>query len=254
VTADVRVYATVEALMAATAEELTAVAAAAIADAGRFAIALAGGSTPRRLYALLATAPYAARIPWARAAAFFGDERCVPPDAYASNYRMAREALLARVPVPATQIHRIHGEEAPEAAATAYERRLRAAFATPAGPPQPVPGRCLDLVLLGMGDNGHTLSLFPHSWTVHERERWVVADTVDATPRERVTLTAPVVNAARHVLFLVVGAEKASMLRRVLEGPHDPDALPAQLVAPTNGRLTWMVDAAAAAELARRPT
>jgi 6-phosphogluconolactonase len=251
VTTDLRVHPTVDALMHATAEELIAAAAVAINDTGRFAIALSGGGTPRRLYALLATAPYAARVPWARAEVFFGDERCVPPDDAASNYRMAREELLAHVPLPAAQIHRIHGEDAPETATAAYERQLRATFATPMGPPRSVPGRCLDLVLLGLGDNGHTLSLFPHSWTVHERERWVVADTVDATPRRRVTLTAPVVNAARHVVFLVAGADKAPMLRRVLEGPHDPDALPAQLIAPTDGRLTWMVDAAAAASTGR---
>ena len=250
-TTDLRVQPTVDALMRATAEELIAAAAAAIDATGRFVIALTGGSTPRPLYALLASAPYAGRVPWARAEVFFGDERCVPPDDSASNYRLARETLLAHVPLPATQIHRIHGEDAPETAAAAYERGLRAAFATPTGPPQSVPGRCLDFVLLGMGANGHTASLFPHSWTVHERERWVVADTVDATPRRRVTVTAPVINAARHVLFLVAGADKAPMLRRVLEGPHDPDALPAQLVTPTDGRLTWMVDAAAAAELTR---
>jgi len=251
-TADLRVHPTALALMRATAEEVIAAAVAAIEMTGRLAIALAGGSTPRQLYALLATAPYAARVPWARVEVYFGDERCVPPDDKASNYRMARETLLAHVPLPATRVHRVHGEDAPEIAAAAYERALRTAFATPTGPPQSVLGRCLDLLLLGMGDNGHTASLFPHSRTVHERERWVVADTVDATPKERVTLTAPVINAARHALFLVAGADKAPMLRRVLEGPHDPDALPAQLVAPTDGRLTWMVDAAAAAELTRR--
>jgi len=252
VTRELRVLPTVEALMQAAAETIVADAAEAIAATGRFAVALSGGSTPRRLYTLLATPPYATRIAWERVDVFFGDERCVPPSDAASNYRMADDALLAHVPVSASRVHRIHGEDAPASAASVYEDVLRAAFATPNGPPQPVAGRRLDLLLLGMGDNGHTLSLFPGSPTVHERGHWAVADTVDATPPTRVTLTAPVADAAGHALFLVAGADKASMLRRVLEGPHDPDALPAQLIAPTNGRLTWLVDAAAAADLTRR--
>ncbi len=184
---------------------------------------------------------------------FFGDERCVPPTDAASNYRMAREALLAHVPVPAGRNpSRPRRGARRRAAAIAYERELRAALATPAGAPQSVPGRRLDLLLLGMGDNGHTLSLFPRAATLREHQRWVVADTVDAVPPTRVTLTTPVANAAAHALFLVGGRDKAPMLRRVLEGPHDPDALPAQLIAPAPGRLTWLVDEAAAAELTRR--
>lgn len=247
---DVVVHPTVDALMRAAADEFAAAAATAVRSTGRFAVALAGGSTPRRLYALLATPPYADAIAWEHAEVFFGDERCVPPDDPASNYGMAREALLAHVPVPPERIHRIRGEDPPDIAAAAYERELRAAFATPTGPPRATPRHCFDLVLLGMGDNGHTLSLFPRSPSLHEHERWVVAVRVDARPPARITLTAPVANAAWLALFLVAGADKAAMLRRVLEGPPDPDVLPAQLIAPQTGRTRWLVDAAAAAQLA----
>jgi 6-phosphogluconolactonase len=250
-TVDVDVQPTPDAVMRAAAEQVVDTAAGAARASGRFAIALAGGATPRQLYTLLATPSYVARVEWRTVHVFWGDERGVPPDDPASNYRMARETLLAQVSVAPECVHRIHGEDAPSVAATAYERELRAAFATPTGPPRPLPGARLDLVLLGMGDNGHTASLFPHSPALDERERWVIADHVDATPPARVTLTAPVINAAALALFLVVGAAKAAMLQRVLEGPRDPAALPAQLVAPTNGRVRWIVDAAAAAQLTR---
>ncbi len=248
---ELRVHASTDALMHAAAEELIATAKNAVDTSGRFAVALAGGNTPRQLYTLLAGGKYAPRIAWASVEVLFGDERCVPPDHDASNYRMANEALLAHVPLDSTRVHRIRGEDAPSAAAAAYERTLRTVFATPTGPPQATAGRCLDLVLLGMGDDGHTASLFPHAPTLGEREGWAVPAVGSAPPKERVTLTAPMINAARQVMFLVVGASKATTLRRVLEGPRDPEALPAQLVAPVAGRLTWMVDRAAAAALVR---
>ena len=250
--ADVDVRPDADAAMHATAEQIVEAAATAVRSSGRFTIALAGGSTPRRLYALLATPPYATRVAWPAVEVFWGDERGVPPDDPASNYRMAHEALLAHVPVAPAHVHRIHGEDAPDAAAADYEHELRLVFATPSGPPRHVAGARLDLVLLGMGDNGHTASLFPHSPTLDERERWVVADRVDATPSARVTLTVPVINAAALAMFLAVGADKAPMLRRVLEGPRTPTTLPAQLVAPSDGRVRWIVDAAAAADLRRR--
>ncbi len=246
---DVVVRPTVDALMRTAADEIVTAAANAIRATGRFAIALSGGSTPRRLYEVLAREPYATAIAWQHSDVFFGDERCVPPDDPKSNYRLAHETLLARVPVAPERVHRMRGEDPPDAAAAAYERELRTAFATSAGPPRSTPGACFDVVLLGMGDNGHTLSLFPGSPALAERERWVVAVRVDADPPERITLTAPVANAARLALFLVAGAEKAPMLARVLEGPHDPTDLPAQLVAPHDGRVRWLLDAAAAASL-----
>jgi len=160
-----------------------------------------------------------------------------------SNYRMARVALLSHVPLRPENVHRIRGEDDPAAAAAAYEATLRAVFATPADR--------FDLVLLGMGDNGHTASLFPGSAAVRETRRWVVADYVAEVSMWRVTLTPVMINAAAEVVFLVVGREKAAMLKRVLEGPSEPDLLPAQVVAPASGRLRWLVDAAAAASLAK---
>jgi 6-phosphogluconolactonase len=224
------------------ADRIVAAAASAIAARGRFTIALSGGSTPRALFELLATDEYRAKVDWPRVEVCFGDERCVPPDDPASNYRMAREALLDHVPA---RVHRMRGEDEPAAGAAAYERELRELFgATPR----------FDLVLLGMGDNGHTASLFPGLRAVEERERWVVAEYVAEVSMWRITCTPVVLNAAAEDLFLVAGADKAPMLQRVLEGPRDPRALPSQVVAPTNGRLVWLVDAAAAAALKQGPS
>lgn len=251
-TRDVQVLGDAGSLMQATAEIFVASAAAATQARGRFTVALAGGSTPDALYALLATDAYARRVDWTRVEVFWGDERCVPPDDPASNYGGARRRLLDRVRVPVANVHRIEGERDAAQAAAAYERVLRATFATPLGPPRTEPGTCFDLVLLGLGDDGHTASLFPDTAAVRESERWVVAHAVDAAPSWRITLTPPVLNAAAGVLFLVAGREKARALRRVLEGPHAPDELPAQAIAPRAGRLRWMVDTAAASELGRR--
>ncbi len=228
---DVRVLPTPAAVAEAAAERVVAAAARA---SRRFAIALSGGSTPAALYRLLVAKP----IDWARVHVFFGDERCVPPDDPASNYRMAREALLDHVPIPPANVHRMRGEDPPAAAAEAYEREVRATVER------------FDLVLLGMGDNGHTASLFPGLTAVRETERWVVAEYVGEVGMWRVTLTPPAINAAAEVLFLVAGAGKVAMLPRVLEGPRDPDLLPAQAV--RRERVTWLVDAAAAASLTRR--
>lgn len=247
--ARIECFPTTEALMAGAAERFVSVAAQAINESGRFVVALAGGSTPRRLYELLATSAYAPRVEWSRAHLFWGDERCVPPDDPGSNYRMAREALLSRVPLPEANVHRVRGEDAPARAAAAYERELRETLGTRHGLPRRAPGRRLDLVLLGMGDNGHTASLFPGFTAVRERNRWVVAEYVAEVSMWRITLTPPVLNAAAHVMFLVSGAKKAAMLHRVLEGPSEPDVLPAQAIAPREGVLTWLVDAAAAARL-----
>jgi len=230
-----------EAVTAATADALVDAAATAIAARGRFLLVLSGGSTPKALYELLATPAYAARIDWTRVHVFWGDERCVPPDDRSSNYRMAREALLDRVPISPQAIHRMRGEDPPEQAAAAYEADLRQVFGAGASR--------FDLVLLGMGDNGHTASLFPGLTAVRARARWVVAEYVGEVDMWRLTMTPPALNAAVRVLFVVVGADKAPMLSRVLEGPRDVELLPAQAIVPTDGVLTWMVDAAAAAKL-----
>jgi 6-phosphogluconolactonase len=252
-TADtVEIYPNGDALMEAAAQRFVTCADAATRAAGRFVVALSGGSTPKRLYALLATAAYAGRVDWPHVHVFWGDERCVPPDDPASNYHMAHVALLSRVPVPDGNVHRIRGEDDPGVAAAAYEQELREMFATSHGAPGGIPAARFDLVLLGMGENGHTASLFPRTPAISEAERWVVAQYVEAVSMWRVTLTPVIINSAVEVAFLVSGGEKAAMLRRVLKGPHDPGALPAQAIAPHHGRLRWLVDAGAAADLERR--
>jgi len=232
----------------AAAERFVVAAAAAIAARGRFTVALSGGSTPKALYERLASPACAPRIDWARVHVFWGDERCVPPDHPSSNFRMARQALLDHVPVPATQVHRLRGEDDPPAAAAAYERELRAAF--------PEGAARFDVALMGMGDNGHTASLFPGLSAVRETARWVVAERVDEVGMWRLTLTPPALNAAATAMFLVTGHDKAAMLARVLDGPRDIDRFPVQVIAPASGTVVWLIDDAAAADLAgarRRP-
>jgi 6-phosphogluconolactonase len=216
-------------------------AQAAIDARGSFSVALSGGSTPRALHERLASPPLVQQVEWAHVHVFFGDERCVPPDDERSNYCMADQSLLSKVPIPRDQIHRMRGERPPHEAAADYERQLRDFF----GVAQPR----LDLILLGMGDNGHTASLFPGLGAVREQERWVVAEYVGEVGMWRITLTPVVLNMAREALFLVTGTAKASMLRRVLEDRYAPEHLPAQVVRPAAGELIWLVDAAAAREL-----
>jgi 6-phosphogluconolactonase len=215
----------------------------------RFTVALAGGETPGYLYSLLASAQYAPQVPWERVHVFWGDERHVPPDDPASNYHMAYDALLSRVPIPPQNVHRIRAElpDAHEAART-YEDDLRGFFGL-----QPSALPRFDLVLLGMGADGHTASLFPRTDTRREREHLVAAPWVEKLHAYRLTLTPRVLNNAATVVFLVSGEGKAATLHAVLEGPQDPDLLPAQLITPTNGTLLWLVDQAAATQLQRQP-
>ena len=240
--ADLAVLPSVAALADAAAGRFVAAAGDAISSRGQFIVALSGGSTPRDTYRQLATEALVSRVTWSRVQVLWGDERCVPPDHAESNYRMARETLLDRVPVPAANVHRIHGEDDPATAAGVYEATLRALLRTPAG-------ARIDLVLLGLGEDGHTASLFPGSAAVHEQTRWVMAARAAAASMWRITLTPAVINAAAEVLFLVSGGAKAGILRRVLEGPRRPEELPAQAIAASNGRVRWCVDAAAAADL-----
>ena len=209
---------------------------------GLFTVALAGGSTPRRVYELLASEEFRGQVEWPGVHFFFGDERAVPADHPDSNFRMANEALLSRVPVPERNVHRIEGLGDAAANASEYESELRGLFGDAEWPR-------LDLVLLGMGDDGHTASLFPDTAATGERRVWVVANWVGKLGAWRVTLTAPAINAARHVLFLVNGAGKAARLREVLKGERDPSRLPSQLIRPHDGTLEWFVDRAAASEL-----
>jgi 6-phosphogluconolactonase len=247
--ANVELFPSAAELTIAAAERFVSAARAAMALTGRFVVALSGGSTPRALYATLASAAYAARVQWPNVHIFWGDERCVGPDDEASNYRMTRDMLLDHVPVAAANVHRIRGEDPPMAAALQYERELRAEFATPTGEPRGERGSRFDLVLLGLGTNGHTASLFPRLHAVREQTRWVAAEEVSSEEMWRVTLTPPILNDAAEAIFLVSGSGKAAILHRVLYGARDIDELPAQVIAPHGGRLLWMVDAAAAAEL-----
>jgi 6-phosphogluconolactonase len=237
--ADITVYPDHPSFVDGTAAFIAGLAAESIAARDRFTIALAGGGTPRPIYARLAAAD---RIDWGKVHVFFSDERCVPPDDAASNYRMACETLLDHVPLPPDNIHRMRGEEDPALAALAYEQDLQGLFRTSAAP-------VFDLICLGMGDDGHTASLFPGTAALRERERWVVAQYVAVARAWRVTLTATLINAARHVAFLVEGAGKSETLQRVLEGAYQPDVLPAQLIQPRNGQTHWLVDAAAATRI-----
>jgi 6-phosphogluconolactonase len=242
---EIKTFPDASSLARAAADQWIVLAEASIAGHGQFAVALSGGSTPRALYSLLATEEFAARVDWSRLHVFWGDERCAPPDHPESNYRMARQALLDHVPIPLSNIHRIPCEQEPRQAATAYEQTLHVFFDGGAvGRRAPLPR--FDLILLGMGEDGHTASLFPGAAALEERTRWVVAYNVIKLGAWRVTLTPIVINAAAHVMFLVSGANKAERLRQVLTSPYRPDELPAQIIRPTHGRLVWLVDAAAA--------
>jgi 6-phosphogluconolactonase len=231
----VSVYESPEDLAGAAARDFASKAAEAIEGRGRFAVVLAGGSTPRAAYEILAR-DYSETVDWGNVEVFFGDERSVPPDHGDSNYRMAREALLDRVPVGG--VHRMRGELPPEEAASAYEEELRAFFG-PEGLPR------FDLILLGIGGDGHTASLFPETSALEVADRLVVANPVLKLDTTRITLTAPVLNASRAVDFLVAGEGKAEALREILEGDADPRRYPAKLVRPPE-EPTWMVDRAAA--------
>jgi 6-phosphogluconolactonase len=246
----ITVYPDNESLISGAANFIIELAAQAIAARGRFTLVLSGGNTPRPVYARLATAGYRDRIDWSKVLIFFGDERCVPADDPQSNYLMVRTALLDQVPLPPGNIYRIRGEEAPEKAATDYADILQSTFGGDA-----VTGRSplegFDLILLGMGDNGHTASLFPGLTAVTETVHWVMALYVEVAGMWRVTMTPVIINAARQVVFLVSGANKAEMLQRVLEGPYQPVVLPSQIVKPVSGELHWLLDQPAAAKLRR---
>lgn len=234
----VRVYESPEDLAAAAAREFATRAAKAIEERGRFAVVLAGGSTPRTTYEILAR-DYAGEIDWRRVHVFFGDERTVPPDHDDSNYRMAREALLDHVPLGS--VHRMRGELPPDEAAAAYEEDLRGFFETEEFPR-------FDLILLGIGADGHTASLFPETSALEVHDRRVVANPVLKLDTTRITLTVPVINAAKSVVFLVAGEDKAPALGEILEGDADPRQYPAKLVEPSGGP-DWMLDRAAAQSL-----
>lgn len=230
------------------AARIAAAGQAAVQARGRFTLVVSGGETPLRLFRLLAMSEWLVRLPWEQTHLFWADERCVPPDHPDSNYGAFRAALLGRLPTPPEQIHRWHGEAPdPQAEAIRYAAVLRAHTDIA---PNEMP--CLDLILLGMGADGHTASLFPHSPALAALSTPTAANQGPPPNTRRLTLTLPALNAARAVLFLVTGEVKAATLARVLEGPPALDDLPAQAVRPTNGTLTWLVDAAAAVGLTMR--
>jgi 6-phosphogluconolactonase len=243
---EIRQFADLEDLSEAAAGEFCRIACQAIAERRRFVVVLSGGSTPRRLYELLTTDRYRDRVAWDRVEFFWSDERAVPPDHYDSNYRMACDLLLEPLAVPTAHIHRIEAERQDlDGAALAYEREIARVFGLLPNAPPPA----FDLVLLGMGADGHTASLFPRTDAPGEAPRWVISQHVSAIAANRVTMTPRILNAARHVLFLVAGGEKAEALALVLDGVRDPQLLPAQMIEPTSGALMWFVDRAAAARL-----
>lgn len=239
--AEIVVVSDEEALAREAARRLTALTRQAVNSRGRASVALSGGSTPGRLFALLAEEPYRSQIPWEKVHLFWVDERCVPPEAAGSNYRMAKELLISQVPIPPNHVHRMLGELEPEVAAQAYERELQDFFCGPR--PR------FDLVLLGLGEDGHTASLFPDSPLLAERERLVAPATASyqGRPAGRITLTLPAINSARQILFLVAGIAKAGIVESVLAGPDN--RFPVQGVRPSAGSLSWLLDAAAASQL-----
>ncbi len=241
---EIRILTTPQELFAAAAEEVVRLANLSVAERGQFTIALSGGSTPKNLFNLLASNAKSS-LPWDRTFFFWSDERHVGPDDAESNYRMANEAMLSKVPVPAGNVFRIPGEN-PDAAAAAqaYEQTLRKFFQMDSGVPQ------FDLILLGMGPDGHTASLFPGTAALQEKSKLVVANWVEKLKTHRLSFTLPLINAAREVAFLVGGTDKASVLKIVLEENAPGEQYPSKLVNPTKGKLIWFVDRAAASALA----
>ena len=223
------------------AERFSQLARQSVQGSGRFTVALSGGSTPKHLYSRLSSADYKDRVPWNNVHLFWGDERCVPPDHPESNFGMVHRALLSKIKIPAENIHRMAGEREPQAAAADYEKELQRFFGLESGA---LPR--FDLILLGIGEDSHTASLFPGSDALDETERLVVAPFVEKLNSYRLTLTFPVLNQGAEVWLLVTGASKADAVREVLGGASD---LPAAKVQPVDGKLTWFITQDAAAEL-----
>ena len=242
---DITIAADADALFRAAASVFQRVSADAVAARGSFTVALSGGSTPKGLFSLLATDEVLrSAIAWDRGAFYWSDERHVPPDDPDSNYRMAQDALLSRVPVRADRVHRVRAEQ-PDAAVAAitYEVDIRRTLDSYGEIPR------FDLILLGLGADGHTASLFPGTPALAERSRLVTANRVETLGVDRITMTYPLLNAARLVMFVVAGSEKAAAVRAVLQPDPDTPELPARLVQPENGEVVWVLDRAAASQL-----
>lgn len=240
---DVRIFENLDAVSYAAGALFVEAAAEAVAERGRFLVALSGGDTPVRLYGLLSKAPLRAGIDWGATHAFWGDERCVPVEDLQNNYRQIKDILFAHVPIPPVNLHRIKTEMESSAAALDYALVLKE-YSTP-----PLAWPRFDVVLLGMGSDGHTASLFPGSEVAASAPVLAVSGQYEDRPSERVTLTPVVFNSAHKVFFLVTGEGKAQMLKRVLYGEPQPELLPAQRIQPQDGSVTWLVDRAAAGQL-----
>jgi 6-phosphogluconolactonase len=240
---DVRIFGDLASLSEAAALLFIDSSARAIVDRGRFLVALSGGNTPLKLYELLAQSPYREQVDWPSVHVFWGDERCVPPEDLENNYRQARDVLLGRVPIPTENVHRVPSDLEPEAAALNYALVLKQ-FASP-----PLDWPRFDLVLLGMGEDGHTASLFPGSEVNVSAPTSAVTAQYQNRPARRVTLTPSVFNAARRIIFLVSGESKSETLASVLYGEYHLEQLPAQRIHPTDGELIWLVDRNAASKL-----
>jgi len=243
---EIRILADGAAIARRAALEFIQAAAVVAREKGAFSVSLAGGSTPKALYSLLVTDPaFRSQVPWDKIQLFFGDERHVGPGHPDSNFRMATETMISRVPLTKDQVVRIKGEyQDTEETAREYEQALQSYFRLKAGEyPR------FDLLLAGMGNEGHTLSLFPGTKALHADTRIVVRNWVGKLYTERITLTAPAASNAARIIFMVTGADKALALKGVLEGPYEPEQLPAQLLQPKNGKLLWLVDAAAGSML-----
>jgi len=240
------VHSTADSLARAMAEHILDAAQAAVAARGVARIAISGGNTPKRTFELLAdpSEHFLNAFPWDKLDLFWVDERCVPPDDKDSNYRMTREALIEKVPIDPARVFRIEGELDPEESAARYESAIRNRFRLE-GAQLPV----FDLIALGMGDDGHTASLFPHTEGLHEFTRIAIANHVPQKETWRITLTSPVINQGRKVIFLIAGADKAEVLSEVLSSKYDPETWPSQLIRPGNGQLMLLLDTAAAAKL-----
>ncbi|HTA76551.1 MAG TPA: 6-phosphogluconolactonase [bacterium] len=240
---EIKIHSTPEILIEETAHLLMQIARASVQEKGRFVVALSGGSTPRGLFQHLAEEPYFSLIPWAKTFVFWVDERHVPFADATSNYRMTQETLLSKVPIPKEQVFPMTNGSLPvDKAASAYEMKLRKFFEGYSLP-------CFDLTLMGMGEDGHTASLFPGMPQVNEQDKWVVGYFVDPEKKERVSLTFPVLNHSRLLLVLTEGAKKADRLKEVLEGPSEPPRYPIQYLRPLQGRLIFAIDALAGSKL-----
>jgi 6-phosphogluconolactonase len=239
----IAIYPDLDTLSQQAAQYVVRTASESIAARGRFTLALSGGTTPRKLYTLLGSEPYSSQIDWQQVYIFWGDERCVPPDNPDSNYYMAQEVLLSKIPIPALQVHRMPADQpGRDAASQSYTAEMQRAFGT-----QGIP--VFDLIQLGMGPEGHTASLFPHQASLRETQRLVMPVSVAKPPPDRLTFTPPLLNAARNILFLVTGSDKAEALQAVLEGDYQPEEYPAQIVRPPDGEVVWMLDKAVAANI-----